>query len=226
MIVWSEVTPKSVYLNRRRFLAGAMLAAAARRLTAGARLNVALKSPFSTTEQPTPYDDITHYNNFYEFGTDKDQPGRSWRRTSRPRPGPSRSRARWPSRGPSTSTTLMKLAPLEERIYRHRCVEGWSMVVPWIGFPLNALIKQVEPLSKRQVRRVRDASTTASQMPQAQRGRHLRCPYVEGLRMDEAMHPLTLLAVGLYGEVLPNQNGAPSAWWCPGSTASRASSRS
>ena len=206
IIVWSEVTPKSVYLNRRRFLAGAMLAAAARRLTAGARLNVALKSPFSTSEQPTPLDAITHYNNFYEFGTDKDQPARLAKdfKTS-----PWTVSVEGAVNKPRTFDLdmLMKLAPLEERIYRHRCVEGWSIVVPWIGFPLHALIKQVEPLSGARFVAFQ-SFYDRRQMPQAQWA-GISFPYIEGLRIDEALHPLTLLAVGLYGEVLPNQDGAP-----------------
>jgi methionine sulfoxide reductase catalytic subunit len=204
--VWSEVTPKSVYLNRRKFLAGAMLAAAARRLAAGTRLNVALKSPFSTSEQPTPFDAITHYNNFYEFGTDKDQPARL---ATDFKTSPWTVSVEGAVNKPRTFDLdmLMKLAPLEERIYRHRCVEGWSIVVPWIGFPLNALIKQVEPLSSARFVAFQ-SFFDRHQMPRAQWA-GIAFPYVEGLRIDEAMHPLTLLAAGLYGEVLPNQDGAP-----------------
>jgi sulfoxide reductase catalytic subunit YedY len=195
-----------VYLNRRKFLAGAMLAAAARRLTAGDRLNVALKSPFSTSEQPTPLDAITHYNNFYEFGTNKDQPASL---ATDFKTSPWTVSVEGAVNKPRTFDLdmLMKLAPLEERIYRHRCVEGWSIVVPWIGFPLNALIKQVEPLSKARFVAFQ-SFYDRRQMPQAQWA-GIAFPYVEGLRIDEAMHPLTLLAVGLYGEVLPNQDGAP-----------------
>ena len=204
--VGNEVTPKSVYLNRRKFLAGAMLAAAARRLTAGDRLNVALKSPFSTSEQPTPLDAITHYNNFYEFGTNKDQPASL---ATDFKTSPWTVSVEGAVNKPRTFDLdmLMKLAPLEERIYRHRCVEGWSIVVPWIGFPLNALIKQVEPLSKARFVAFQ-SFYDRRQMPQAQWA-GIAFPYVEGLRIDEAMHPLTLLAVGLYGEMLPNQDGAP-----------------
>ena len=204
--VWSEVTPKSVYLSRRRLLAGTMFLAAARRLFAGAKLTAALKSPFSTTEKPTPYDDITHYNNFYEFGTDKDQPAKLAKdfKTS-----PWTVSVEGEVSKPRTYDLdmLMKLAPLEERIYRHRCVEGWSIVVPWIGFPLNTLIKQVEPLSKAKFVAFQ-SYYDRRQMPQS-RWAGIEFPYVEGLRLDEAMNPLTLLAVGLYGEVLPNQDGAP-----------------
>jgi sulfoxide reductase catalytic subunit YedY len=183
-----------------------MLAAAARKLMAGGRLEAALKSPFSTTETPTPLDDITHYNNFYEFGTSKDQPAKL---ATNFKTSPWTVSVEGAVNKPRTYDldTLMKLAPLEERIYRHRCVEGWSIVVPWIGFPLNALIKQVEPLSN--ARYVAFQSFfDLRQMPQA-RWPGVPLPYVEGLRLDEALNPLTLLAVGLYGEVLPNQDGAP-----------------
>jgi sulfoxide reductase catalytic subunit YedY len=183
-----------------------MFAAAVRRLSAGAKLNAALKSPFSTTEKPTSYDDITHYNNFYEFGTSKDQPAKLAKdfKTS-----PWTVSVEGAVNKPRTYDLdmLMKLAPLEERIYRHRCVEGWSIVVPWIGFPLNALIKQVEPLSKAKFVAFQ-SYYDRRQMPQA-KWAGIDFPYVEGLRIDEAMNPLTLLAVGLYGEVLPNQDGAP-----------------
>lgn len=206
---YSDITPKRLYLNRRRFLAGVPLAGAALlaadRATAGARLQ-AIKGPFSTDEKPTPYRDITTYNNFYEFGTAKDDPAKH---ASTLKTSPWSIKVEGAVKIPGTFDLdqVMKLAPLEERIYRHRCVEAWSIVVPWIGFPLNALIKAVEPADK--ARYVAFQSLyDPKQMPQ---GRYagIPFPYVEGLRMDEAMHPLTLLAVGLYDEVLPNQNGAP-----------------
>jgi len=204
--VWSEVTPKSVYLNRRRFLAGGMLAAAAGKLMAGARLDVASKSPFSTTESPTSLDDITHYNNFYEFGTNKDQPAKL---ATNFKTSPWTVSIEGLVNKPRTYDldTIMKLAPLEERIYRHRCVEGWSIVVPWIGFPLSALVKQAAPQSNARFVAFQ-SFFDLRQMPQA-RWAGIAFPYVEGLRLDEALNPLTLLAVGLYGEVLPNQDGAP-----------------
>ena len=200
-IRYSEVTPRSVYLNRRAFLAGALALPAA-----AAKLTVAAKSPFSTTETPTPYKDVTTYNNFYEFGTDKSQPAQRahtlitspWSVTveglvSRPRV--------------VDIDEILKLAPLEERIYRMRCVEGWSMVIPWVGFSLSELIKRVEPLSK--ARYVAFQSFyNSKQMPGAGWS-GIPFPYVEGLRMDEALNPLTLLCVGLYGDLLPKQNGAP-----------------
>src|SRR5215831_9313061 len=206
-LTYSQVTPKSVYLNRRRFLAGsaALLSPAAAMLRA-AKLDVASKSPFSTTEKLTPYKDITSYNNFYEFGTAKDQPSRNATHFNT---------SRWKIKVEGQVNkpksfdldAILKLAPLEERIYRHRCVEAWSIVVPWIGFPLSALIKQVEPTDKAKY----VAFQTLYDSKQMPAGRYagIPLPYVEGLRMDEAMHPLAILAMGLYGQVLPNQNGAP-----------------
>jgi len=203
---WSEVTPKSVYLSRRGFLAGAGLAVAARRALAGQRLAAASQSPFSTDEKQTPLDAITHYNNFYEFGTQKDQPAKL---AGTLKTSPWTIVVDGAVEKPRTYDldAILKLAPLEECIFRHRCVEGWSIVVPWIGFPLNALIKQVQPLSNAKYVTFQSLYDR-KQMPQA-RWAGIEFPYVEGLRMDEAMHPLATLAVGLYGEVLPNQNGAP-----------------
>jgi sulfoxide reductase catalytic subunit YedY len=171
-----------------------------------AKLNDVIKSPLSTTEKETPLNDITHYNNYYEFGTAKEQPARlagtlktsPWSISIEGIAGKSKV---------FDLDAILKLAPLEERIYRHRCVEAWSIVVPWIGFPLSALIKQVEPNEKTKF----VAFQTLYDPKQMPAGRYagIELPYVEGLRMDEAMHPLAILCVGLYGEVLPNQNGAP-----------------
>jgi sulfoxide reductase catalytic subunit YedY len=202
-LLYSAVTPKDIYLNRRRFLAGALAAPFV--ATAGTKLNGA-KSPLSTDEKPTPLDAITHYNNYYEFGTDKEQPAKlavglktsPWTVVIEGEVAKSKT---------LDLDAIMKIAPLEERIYRHRCVERWSIVVPWIGFPLSALLKQIEPTSKAKFVAFQTLYDP-KQMPQA-RWAGLDFPYVEGLRMDEAMHPLTLLCVGLYGETLPNQNGAP-----------------
>ncbi|MGE5645639.1 MAG: protein-methionine-sulfoxide reductase catalytic subunit MsrP [Acidobacteriota bacterium] len=191
---WSDVTPKSVYFSRRRFLMGA----------AGVAI---IKSPYSTTEQQTPYNDVTTYNNFYEFGTAKDQP---WRLAMNFVTRPWTVSVEGAVAKPKVYDidAILKLAPLEERIYRHRCVEGWSIVVPWIGFPLNALIKQGEPLSNAKYLAFQ-SYYSSKQMPEGKYA-GIPLPYVEGLRMDEAMHPLTLLCVGMYGEAkLPNQNGAP-----------------
>ena len=205
----SEITPKDTYLNRRRFLAVLPLAGAAfmaRAAVVDTKLNGVTKSPFSATEKPTPYNAVTHYNNYYEFGTGKEQPA-DLAKTLRTSPWTISVEGAVSKPRVFDIDAIMKMAPLEERIYRHRCVEAWSIVVPWIGFPLNALIKQVEPTSKAKY----VAFQTLYDPKQMPAGRYagIPLPYVEGLRMDEAMHPLAILCVGLYGKVLPNQNGAP-----------------
>jgi sulfoxide reductase catalytic subunit YedY len=185
----SEVTSQALYLNRRRFLATATL------------------GPFSTSETPTPYNTITTYNNFYEFGTAKDQPARR-AHTLRTRPWTLTVDGLVNKPRTFDIDSLLRLAPPEERIYRFRCVEAWSIVVPWLGFPLAALLKQVEPLST--ARYVAFQSLyDPKQMPENRWTAGIDFPYVEGLRLDEALHPLTLLATGLYGKPMPNQNGAP-----------------
>jgi sulfoxide reductase catalytic subunit YedY len=204
-IPYSAVTPKQVYMNRRRFLAGTALGFSTGVAWAGAKLS-AEKSPLSTNEAVTLYEAVTTYNNFYEFGTDKGDPSRNAKNF---KTNPWTISVEGAVAKPLTLDldAINKLAPLEERIYRHRCVEAWSIVVPWIGFPLNALIKKAEPLSKAKYVAFQSLYDLKP-MPQ---GRYagIQLPYVEGLRMDEAMHPLALLCVGMYGEVLPNQNGAP-----------------
>lgn len=219
-LTYADVTPKATYLNRRELLRGLGLAGVAAlggeaisRLAmpdevvhAGTKLAVAAKSPFSTTEKQSSYNDVTHYNNYYEFGTDKGDPSKHAQnfRTS-PWTVSIEGEVKKPLK--LSMDDILKLAPLEERIYRHRCVERWSIVVPWIGFSFNALAKLVEPTEKAKY----VAFTTyydSSQMPQA-RYAGIDFPYVEGLRLDEAMHPLALLCVGMYGESLPNQDGAP-----------------
>ncbi len=217
---YSEVTPQSTYLNRRKFLKSAGIVAAsamaghalaelmwpAQTAFAGTKLSGAAKSAFSTSEPQTPYEDVTHYNNYYEFGVSKDAPSRN-AGNLRTFPWTVSVEGEVKKRQKFDIASLMKLAPLEERIYRHRCVEGWSIVVPWIGFPLNALIKQAEPTAK--ARYVAFQSLyDPQQMPE---GRYagIAFPYVEGLRLDEAMHPLTIVCFGMYGETLPNQDGAP-----------------
>jgi methionine sulfoxide reductase catalytic subunit len=204
---YSSVTPKSVYFTRRRFLAGAsaVLGLGSGISFANTKLNAG-KSPFSTTEKPTPYQDVTSYNNFYEFGTGKGDPVRN-AKNFRTTPWTVSIEGAVAKPQVLDLDMLLKVAPLEERIYRHRCVEAWSIVVPWIGFPLSALIKLANPLSNAKYVAFQSLYDP-KQMPE---GRYagIPLPYVEGLRMDEAMHPLALLSVGLYGEVLPNQNGAP-----------------
>jgi sulfoxide reductase catalytic subunit YedY len=216
---WSEVTPREKWLNRRKFLAQAALAGGA--LAAGSRLWDALnpaitragdklagvvKGPFSTEEKPNPIRDVTTYNNYYEFGTSKEEPARN---ATRFRTSPWAVSVEGEVKKPRKLDMgeIMKLAPLEERIYRLRCVEAWSVVVPWIGYSFSALVKLVEPTPKARYVAF-ETYYTPEQMPL---GRYagIDLPYVEGLRLDEALHPLTLLTVGMYGETLPPQNGAP-----------------
>ncbi len=204
----SEITPQRVYLSRRKLLAGAagtaaMFGGASR---AAAKLTDLKKSPFSTTEPETPYNVVTTYNNFYEFGTGKDQPAK-FAQTLKTRPWTVKVEGEVAKPTVFDIDEIMKLAPLEERIYRHRCVEGWSIVVPWIGFSLSEIIRRVEPTGKAKFVAFQSLYSV-QQMPQGKYA-GIPLPYVEGLRMDEAMNPLTLLSVGLYGDVLPNQNGAP-----------------
>ncbi|NOX61013.1 MAG: protein-methionine-sulfoxide reductase catalytic subunit MsrP [Chloroflexi bacterium] len=221
----SEITPKHIYLSRRKFLRGAGLAASAAALaacgvpaatpppdptpTAVSSGEVAPPQTGATTDELgdplTPYDAVTNYNNYYEFTTDKegvarlakDFPTSPWQievggLVNKP--------------GVYDLDDLAKF-PQEERIYRLRCVEAWSMVIPWIGFPLAELLKKVEPTSKAKYVRFQ-AIYDPEKLP-GQKTRWYNWPYVEGLRLDEAMHPLTILATGLYGEPMPPQNGAP-----------------
>jgi methionine sulfoxide reductase catalytic subunit len=216
----ADITPKEVYFNRRQILRAMGIAGAAivggkvvsrlafppAEVRAGTKLNVTVKSPFSTTEKTNSFDDVTHYNNFYEFGTDKSDPSRN---SGKFRTSPWTLSVEGEVNKPAkyTMDDILKLAPLEERIYRHRCVEGWSIVVPWIGYSLSAILKLAEPTEKAKFVAFQ-SFYDRGQMPW---GDHsgIELPYVEGLRLDEAMHPLTLLCVGMYGESLPNQDGAP-----------------
>jgi methionine sulfoxide reductase catalytic subunit len=216
----SEITPKSLYLNRRKFLAGAAMAGVAAASGAGLRELVApsmtalagnkidgiKKSPFSTTEAITPFKDVSTYNNYYEFSTEKDEPAKMATKF-RARPWKVKIEGQVDKKQELDIETIIKMAPAEERIYRHRCVEGWSIVVPWVGFSLSELIKRANPNSKAKFVEF----TTLLDMGQfpGQQRNVLEWPYVEGLRMDEAMHPLALLCFGMYGEDLPNQDGAP-----------------
>jgi len=207
-IRYSEVTPQNAYLNRRRFLSAVPLAGAAfftTRAAAAAKL-AAIKGPFSTDEKPTPFQDVASYNNFYEFGTGKDDPSKNAGRL-KTSPWSIAVEGAVAKHQVFDLDAVMKMAPLEERIYRHRCVEAWSIVVPWIGFPLNALIKAAEPTAKAKF--VAFQSVYDSKSMLSERAAGIAFPYVEGLRMDEAMHPLALLCFGMYGQVLPNQDGAP-----------------
>jgi sulfoxide reductase catalytic subunit YedY len=219
-LTYAEVTPKSVYFHRRQILRAMGIAGAAvaggkllsslafpsQRAFATSKLSGLAKSPFSTTEKQTSYEDVTHYNNFYEFGTDKGDPAKK-SQNFRTAPWTVSVEGEVAKPRKFTLEEILKLAPLEERIYRHRCVERWSIVVPWIGFSFNTLAKLVEPTSKAQYVAFQ-TFYDPGQMPEAKYG-GIDFPYVEGLRLDEAMHPLTLLCVGMYGETLPNQDGAP-----------------
>ena len=211
-IVPSEITPRSVFDRRRDFLrsaAGATLGMALQPVSdafATEKLAAAGKSLFSTLEKATPYKDVTSYNNFYEFGVDKSDPA-DHAHTLKTRPWTVSIEGLVKQPRTLAIDDLLKLAPLEERVYRMRCVEGWSMVIPWLGFPVATLLKQVEPLGSAKYVEFITAADPKT-MPGVN-SRVLDWPYIEGLRLDEAQHPLTLLTVGLYGEVLPNQNGAP-----------------
>ncbi len=206
-ILPSEITPQVVYTHRRNFLQlSAGLVIAGLLPDAQAKLGPGKASVFSTNEPLTSLKNVTSYNNFYEFGTAKEDPA-EYAHTLRTKP--------WTVsieglvKRPRTlgMEDILKLAPLEERIYRLRCVEGWSMVIPWLGFPLASLLRQAEPLgSAKYVEFI--TALQPDTMPGIRRG-VLDWPYTEGLRLDEAMHPLTIMAAGLYGDILPNQNGAP-----------------
>jgi len=209
----SEITDRKLYMNRRQFLAAAGVATGMA-LAGGAfaapaplgRFAKARKSPLSISEAPNSLRDITTYNNYYEFGTDKAEPARN-AHTLVTSPWTVRIDGEVKRAQSVDVDTLLRWAPPEERVYRLRCVEAWSMVVPWIGLPLAAIIKRAEPNSRAKYVEFTTLQDL-KQMP-GQNSRVLEWPYVEALRLDEAMHPLAILAVGLYGDTLPNQNGAP-----------------
>src|SRR5882724_8471580 len=214
-----DVTPKNVYLNRRNFLRGLGIAGASavvaerfasilspsEKVLAGSKLTT-VKSAYTVNEKVSSMNDVTHYNNFYEFGSDKSDPAKN---SQNFRTTPWTVSVEGEVKTPRTFSMdeILKVAPLEERIYRHRCVERWSIVVPWIGYSLSSILKLFEPTPNAKYVAFQ-SYYDLGQMPQS-RHTGLDYPYVEGLRMDEAMHPLTLLCVGMYGETLPNQDGAP-----------------
>jgi methionine sulfoxide reductase catalytic subunit len=216
----SEITPKATYLNRRNFIAGAAVAGAAAAtgiafrelahprfsVSANAKIDGIQKSAFSTTEKQNTYKDVSTYNNFYEFSTDKDGPA-ELAKNFKTRPWTVTIDGEVKKKQVLDVDSVIKLSAPEERVYRHRCVEGWSIVVPWVGFSLSELIKRCDPTPKAKYVEF-TTLYDPTQMP-GQRSSVLKWPYVEGLRMDEAMHPLALLCFGMYGEVLPNQDGAP-----------------
>ena len=210
----SEITPRSVYLRRREFMglvAGAGLALGAGGARAEAPATMPLKTvpgPYKVDEPLTPREDVTTYNNFYEFGTDKADPSR---RSGDFKPRPWTITVDGLVGKPQTFDVdkLIAELPIEERIYRMRCVEAWSMVIPWNGFPLKALLDKVEPLGSAKFVAFETVVRPEEMPGQSGYLQPMPWPYVEGLRLDEALHPLAILAVGLYGETLPNQNGAP-----------------
>jgi len=217
----SEITEKKIYLRRREFIQAAAvttLGAASGALGAGTaeaapswpRVKIPnvreVEAPLTTNEKPNNYQDITTYNNFYEFGTEKEDPSNN-AGSLKTKPWTIKVDGLVNKPGDYQLEDFIKPYALEDRVYRHRCVEAWSLVIPWVGFPLASLLKTIDP---RPGAKFVEFNTlfNPQQMP-GQRTGVLRWPYVEGLRLDEAMHPLTLLAVGVYGEYLPNQNGAP-----------------
>jgi sulfoxide reductase catalytic subunit YedY len=216
----SEITPKDLYLNRRQFilaasatalsagaaLSGLDLSLSPQQVIAGEKLSDLRKSSFSTSEKLNSFKDITNYNNFYELGTDKSDPAENAKYLTT-RPWTVAVEGEVKKAKTYDIDALTKIAPLEERIYRLRCVEAWSMVIPWVGFPLNALIKLAEPTGNAKY--IQFVTLLDPKRMPGQKFPVLEWPYVEGLRMDEAMHPLAILSVGLYGETLPAQNGAP-----------------
>ena len=210
----SEITSESNYLDRRRFLqtAGMALAGAAL-ITRTASVNAAaelplktVKGPFSTAEAANSWEEITTYNNFYEFGTSKEDPS-EYAQDFVTTPWSVKVSGECNKPGTYTFEDVIRPHELEDRVYRHRCVEAWSMVIPWVGFPLADLVKRFEPNSNAKFVRFKTLYDP-KQMPGQRRG-VLDWPYVEGLTIAEAMNPLTLMVVGIYGKTLPNQNGAP-----------------
>jgi len=216
VIASSEITPKHLYLNRREFLHAAGLGAAAawtgaldaEPVEAAEKLAIA-KRMVTTSEAVSPHQTITTFNNFYEFGSDKADPAK-FSKTFTPKPWSVAIEGFCNKPGSYTLEDIVRPHALEERVYRHRCVEGWSLVIPWVGFPLGDLLKRFEPTGNAKF-----VEMTTVLRPEEMPGQRRRFPailpwpYKEGLRLDEAMHPLTLIATGVYGESLPSQNGAP-----------------
>src|ERR1700675_2494224 len=217
---YSDVTPKRLYMGRRNFLLGLLVTTGA---VAGwkkfsyllegpgtgstpSKLNGVIKGSYSTDEKPTSENDVIHYNNFYEFGTGKEEPA-NYARNFVPSPWSVSFEGEVKKPRKFTMDEIMKAAPIEERIYRHRCVEAWSIVVPWIGYSFSTLAKLVEPTPSAKFV-VFQSYFDKKQMP-LWRDAGIQLPYLEGLRIDEAMNPLTLLCTGMYGQTLPNQDGAP-----------------
>ena len=219
-LTYADITPQSVYLDRRKFLkamgfaGGAMLAGSkllevmspSHSVRAAGKFPNLPRSPFSTTEKQNSFEDVAHYNNFYEFGTDKSDPAKKAQKfQTSPWTVSVEGEVAKPRK--FSMDEILKLAPLEERIYRHRCVEAWSIVVPWVGYSFSIIANLVEPTPKAKYVAFQ-SYYDHGQMPEAKYA-GIDFPYVEGLRIDEAMNPLALLCVGMYGDVLANQDGAP-----------------
>jgi methionine sulfoxide reductase catalytic subunit len=220
-LTYADVTPKALYMGRRNFLLGVaatslavagwkklpgLLAGGGNGGSVPVKLNDVKKWPYSTSETETPFEKVTTYNNYYEFGVDKGDPSQNSKNfVTSPWSVSVEGEVAKPRK--YTMDEIMKLAPLEERIYRHRCVEAWSIVVPWIGYSFNTIVKLAEPTPKAKYVAF-ESYYEPKQMPLGRQA-GIQLPYVEGLRLDEAMNPLTLLCVGMYGETLPNQDGAP-----------------
>ena len=209
----SEITPPEVFFNRRTLLAAALAGGASALLPAaqtpqppGARLDYSRNPRYAVGEAPNKLEEITSYNNFYELGTEKEDPQRN-AHFLKTEPWSVTVDGEAQIKGKFTLEEILKPHALEERIYRFRCVEAWSLVVPWVGFPLSALLARFKPTSSAKYVEF-TTLYDPSRMP-GQRASVLTWPYVEGLRIDEAMHPLTLMVVGLYGQTLPSQDGAP-----------------
>jgi sulfoxide reductase catalytic subunit YedY len=220
-ILPSEITPESVYFDRRTLLKAALAAGVTGIGTAwspasGAwspsELKYQRNPKYSVDEQPNSYEDITTYNNYYEFGTDKAAPARNSERF-KPTPWTVSIAGEAKVTGKFALEDILKTGALEERVYRLRCVEAWSMVIPWVGIPLRTVLQRFEPTSNAKYVAFKTVERPA-EMP-GLRADVLDWPYVEGMRIDEAMHPLTLLVVGVYGKTLPNQNGAPLRLMAP-----------
>jgi sulfoxide reductase catalytic subunit YedY len=205
---YSDITPKSVYLNRRQLLAAIPAALLAARTARAAKFPNVGKSPLSVNEPPTDAKYTTTYNNFYEFGTSKNQPSKN-AQGFRTTPWTVSVEGECAKPRKFSLDEILKLAPLEERVSRFRCVEAWSVVIPWVGYSLSAILNQVQPTAKAKYVAF-ESYHDLKQMPLARPDlAGIQFPYVEGLRLDEAMHPLALLTVGMYGESLPPQDGAP-----------------
>ena len=214
-IASSHITPYEGYLSRRALLAGGIGLAAAHTFGAGVRaataqagaeLSATRNAAYSVTERPTSYEDATTYNNFYEFGTGKSDPSR-YAGSLRTRPWSVAIGGDCEVKGSFNLEDILKPHALEERVYRLRCVEAWSMVIPWTGFPLGDLLQRFKPTAQAKYVVFKTLKDMAQM--RGQRDSVLDWPYTEGLRIDEAMHPLALIGVGMYGRVLPNQDGAP-----------------